>query len=41
MYGTHHLHGLGDLLDVLDRLEPEADDLEVGHPALLLTLCSP
>ena len=28
---TYHLHGLGDLLNVGDRLEPEPDKLQVGH----------
>ena len=32
----HHLHGRGDLLDVLDRLEAEGNDLEVSHASLLL-----
>lgn len=36
--GGHHLHGGGDLLNVLDRLEPEGDDLEIGHATLLLVL---
>ncbi len=31
-----HLHGLGDLLDVLDRLQAEGDDLQGGHATLLL-----
>ena len=28
---TYHLHGLGNLLNVGDRLEPEPDKLQVGH----------
>lgn len=32
----HHLHGLGDLLDVLDRLETHRDGLEGSHPTHLL-----
>ena len=27
----HHLHGLSDLLDVLDRLQPHGNQLEVRH----------
>ncbi len=38
---TNHLNGLGNLLDVLDRLEPQPDQLQVGHPSLLLALRSP
>lgn len=33
-----HLHGLRDLLDVLDGLEAHRDVLKGGHPALLLGL---
>jgi hypothetical protein len=38
---TNHLDSLGNLLDVLDRLEPQPNQLQVGHPSLLLTLRSP
>jgi hypothetical protein len=38
---TNHLDGLGNLLDVLDRLEPQPNQLQVGHPSLLLALCRP
>ena len=31
----HHLHGLGDLLDVLDGLQTKSDDLQGGHATLL------
>ena len=34
--GRHHLHGLGDLLNVFDRLQPKGDDLQGGHATLLL-----
>lgn len=33
----HHLHRLCNLLDVLDRLQPERNGLEGGHSSLLLS----
>lgn len=38
---NYHFHGLSDLLDVPDGLEPHPDDLEIGHAPLLLTLRGP
>lgn len=35
--GGHHLHGLGDLLDVLDRLQTDRNGLQRGHATVLLT----
>ena len=32
----YHLHGLGDLLNVFDRLQTQCNDLEGGHATLLL-----
>ena len=29
----HHLHGLGDLLDVLDGLQPHGNNLQIRHLA--------
>lgn len=34
--GRHHLHGLGDLLDVLHRFQADRDRLQSGHASLLL-----
>jgi hypothetical protein len=31
----HHFHGLGDLLNVLDRLEAHGNGLQGGHATLL------
>jgi hypothetical protein len=33
----HHLHGLCDLLDVLDRLQAHGNGLQSGHSTVLLT----
>ena len=34
----HHLHGLSNFLDILDRLESNRNGLKGGHPSLLLKL---
>ena len=35
----HHLHGLGNFLNVLDRLQTDGNGLQCGHSSGLLLLC--